>query len=64
MNLKGKGNENSMSLMFSRNVDALHQYTYLSFRVIIEQNFEQNFKDNVFTNSFLQQRVFYHVCIF
>lgn len=26
MNLKGKGNENSMTLMFSRNVDALHQY--------------------------------------
>lgn len=50
-----------MSLMFSRKVDALYQYIYLSFWVIIN---EQNFKDNVFTNSFLRQCVFYHICIF
>lgn len=61
MNLKGNGNGNSMSLMFSRIVDDLHQYFYLSFTVIIT---ECNFKDNIFANSFLLQRVFYHICIF
>lgn len=56
MNLKGKGNENSMSLIFSRNVDAL-------INILVITN-EYNFKNNVFTNSFLLQCVFYDICIF
>lgn len=47
MNLKGRGNENFMSLLLSRNVDGLHLYIYLSFMVIIN---EYNFKDSAFTN--------------
>lgn len=33
--LKNKENENFTSLMFSRNVEAFHQYIYLSLGVII-----------------------------